>query len=415
MIIIVLLITLFALLEMWRITIFFVLGDVFDIKRMKGVKNKSCNPFTPFVSIIIPAHNEEKVITRTLKSVNNLDYPNYEVIIMNDGSTDKTTELTKQFIKNKSNFTLVNQANQGKAEALNNGIKNWAKGELILVLDADSTMEKDNLSKIVTYFQNPKVVAISPTVHALNTDSFAGIIQTLEYIMGHRMKKALSLANMEYVLGGVGSIFRKEVLGKVSYYDNDTLTEDMDLTFKILNLGNRDNLILFVPEAICFTEVPTNLRDLYRQRFRWKYGMFQTFLKNKKIFFNADPKYTKSLTIFYLPYLLFSVGVFVIDPLLMVFVITLSFIQSDPFPILGSVVLLAFYTIIAIIGDETLSLNDKIKLAILTPFAYFTTNIIRLVEYVGLIKCLFSWKEIRQVGKTKINGWTHVQRVGNGK
>ena len=281
--------------------IFFILSDLYDMQLASShiaTGQKSAKRHPKF-SIIVAAHNEAKVIERTLQSLQHIQYSNFEVIVVDDGSTDHTSFVVRSFIKqNKTkNFFLLKQKNHGKAHALNQAITKKAKGKFIMSLDADSIVAPDILARALTYFQDKKIVGIASNVRIINTNSFMGLMQTIEYLMGHRLKKAFSVANMEYVIGGIGAIFRRDILFQVGLYDTDTVTEDIDLTLKIINrLGNTDHLVLFAPDVLCFTEAPMTFKGLFRQRFRWKYGRFQSLFKNRSLFLGSQQFLDKIMT-----------------------------------------------------------------------------------------------------------------------
>ena len=397
-----------------RMSFLFISGDVYDCFWARNKRKFVKKNYRPLISIIIAAYNEEKVIKRTLDSIYASKYRNFEVVIVDDGSKDRTGRIVKRFKNNKlRNLTLVSQENGGKAIALNNALKNYVKGNLIMTLDADSVLANDALKKVIVYFCNPKVVAVASNVKIIKQNSLLGIIQYIEYLLGYRLKKAYTVLNNEYIIGGIGSTFRKSAIKHVNYYDTDTVTEDIDLTMKIIAKGNKNNKVIYASDVICYTEPAMNVSDLFKQRYRWKFGRFQTLYKNVGLFFNRSKIYSKPLTFLQLPFVIYSELAFLIDPILVTFIIYLCIKYRETASLLGVFSFLAFYVILAIVSDEHLSHKERIYFIIFAPLSYFFFFIISLVEYAALVKSIIRYKGIiyaREIGKC---GWEHVDRIGS--
>jgi cellulose synthase/poly-beta-1,6-N-acetylglucosamine synthase-like glycosyltransferase len=395
-----------------RMAAYFILADIYDLVSL--VKPHPGLNYRPFVSVVVAAYNEEKAIIKTLNSIIfGSNYSNFEVIVVDDGSKDKTYRLVQDYIHEYQieKIRLIRQENGGKATALNNGIKNYAKGEIIMCLDADSLLANDAISKAVKYFADDKVAAVASNVRIIQSHTLLGVIQYIEYLMGHRLKRAYTVLNNEYIIGGIGSTFRKSVLENVNYYDTDTITEDIDLTMKILNKGNKNTKVIFASDIVCFTQSVVSLKDLYKQRYRWKYGRFQTLFKNKNMFFNFSKKYTKLLTFIQLPFVLYSEFSFLIDPLLIGFLLYLTLRYHETSSALGVFVFLGFYTAVTIFTDEYLTLKEKCVSLLYAPFAYMFFFIISIVEYKALIQSIINIKGILKAREINQCGWEHVART----
>ncbi len=281
-----------------------------------------------------------------------------------------------------------------------------------MVLDADSIIASNAISNAVSYFSNPNVASIASNVRILPSKTFMGKIQYIEYLMGHKLKKAFTVLNNEYIVGGIGSVFRRSILQTVGYYDTDTITEDIDLTMKILRMGNRQHKVVFASDVVCYTESVMSLKDLYKQRFRWKFGRFQTVWKNKRMFFNLSGKYNKRLTFYQLPFVLYSELAFLIDPLLIGFMIYLTFKYQEMSTFTGVFLFLGFYSFITIVSDEYLTFKEKFYSMVLVPFVYLFFFVISVVEYFALIKSIVSYKGIIYAKEINNCGWEHVERIG---
>ena len=247
------------------------------------------NSFSPFVSIIVPVYNEAKVLSKSLQSLLNLNYKSYEIIIVNDGSTDNTKEIAETFVGyqqgkyNPIKISLINKENGGKATALNAGIK-YSNAEFVLCMDGDSQLSQDSLKRAVRHFKDNKIGAVAGNVKVLNRKRFLTDLQALEYIEGLNMaRSAQSYVRAVNIIPGPIGLFRKSAIIEAGFYSSDTFAEDADLTLKILAKGWK---IYYEPRAISFTEAPASFQQLLKQRYRWTRGIIQSIRKHKKLLVN---------------------------------------------------------------------------------------------------------------------------------
>lgn len=247
------------------------------------------NNFSPFVSIIIPVYNESKILMQSLQSLLNLNYKNFEIIIVNDGSTDNTKEIAEEYVgykKGKYNqikITLINKENGGKSTALNTGI-NYSESEFVLCMDGDSQLSPDSLKRAVRHFKDESIGAVAGNVKVLNRKRFLTDLQALEYIEGLNMaRSAQSFIRAVNIIPGPIGLFRKDAIVQSGYYSSDTFAEDADLTLKILAKGWK---IYYEPRAISYTEAPASFQQLLKQRYRWTRGIIQSIRKHKKLLVN---------------------------------------------------------------------------------------------------------------------------------
>ncbi|GAB6282227.1 MAG: hypothetical protein STSR0008_09710 [Ignavibacterium sp.] len=250
---------------------------------------KEENGFYPFVSIIVPVYNEGKIIEKSITSLLTLDYSNYEIIIVNDGSTDETSEVAKKLVGYQKGrygevkVSLINKPNGGKARALNAGIS-YSKAELVLCMDGDSQLSEDCLRMAVRHFVDPKIGAVAGNVKVLNRKKFFTDLQALEYIEGLNMaRSSQSYFNLVNIIPGPIGVFRKKAIEEANYYSSDTFAEDADLTLKILARGWK---IFYEQKAISYTEAPVKLHQLLKQRYRWTRGILQAIRKHKNLLLN---------------------------------------------------------------------------------------------------------------------------------
>jgi cellulose synthase/poly-beta-1,6-N-acetylglucosamine synthase-like glycosyltransferase/peptidoglycan/xylan/chitin deacetylase (PgdA/CDA1 family)/spore germination protein YaaH len=283
--------SLFGLLQSFIIFIFFV-GDILMTGRLVLVgvlaiydrfhrRKAIFDPnYQPAVAVLVPAYNEEKVIERTVRSVLESDYKNLRVIVIDDGSTDTTLEVTRTaFAKEiaEGRVTVLTKANSGKADALDFGLEGVTE-ELFVGIDADTLIAPDAISKLVPHFSNPKVGAIAGNAKVGNRVNLWTRWQALEYITSQNFeRRALNTLNAVSVVPGAIGAWRTAAVREVGGYHHDTVAEDADLTMALLQAGYWVN---YEDRALAYTEAPTTANGLMRQRFRWSFGIMQAVWKH---------------------------------------------------------------------------------------------------------------------------------------
>ncbi len=263
----------------------------------------------PSVSIIVPAYNEADGIVKCLESLARLEYPKYEVIVVDDGSKDGTSEVVRSFIQREDlkNFRLIrHEQNRGKAAAVNTGIRN-ARYDLVAVLDADSHISSDALLWIVPHFEDPRVGAVSSAIHVRNPVNLLSRLQWWEYLTTNFYRALMAVIDVLYVTPGVLSVYRKSVLEEVGLFDEKEISEDLEIALRIKAHHYK---ILFEPNSVTFTEVPTRFKDYWRQRIRWSRGFIRNFVKYWRTF-GLSREYDLFGMVFF-PFLLIYVAVWVI-------------------------------------------------------------------------------------------------------
>ena len=242
-------------------------------------KQETFNPdFKPSVSVVIAAFNEEKVIARTIEAVLGSHYPDFEIVVVDDGSFDDTSgEVTRRF-GDRAEVRLLRQENGGKASALNHGIT-IARGDIIVALDADTLFLPDTISKLVRRFEDPEVGAVAGNVKVGNRINPLTYWQAIEYVTSQNLdRRAYAAINSVSVVPGAVGAWRRTAIVQAGGYTTDTMAEDMDLTWRIRRNGWQ---IETDSQAIGFTEAPDTFRMLFRQRFRWAFGTLQSLWKHR--------------------------------------------------------------------------------------------------------------------------------------
>jgi cellulose synthase/poly-beta-1,6-N-acetylglucosamine synthase-like glycosyltransferase len=265
-----------------------------DLKDKKLRKN-------PFVTIIVPAYNEQKTLEKTIGSLLALKYPKekYEILIIDDGSTDRTWEIAKRLEKSNNIIKAYHQKNAGKGSALNFALKK-AKGEFVGALDADSFVDPDALNAILSRFDDPKTMAVTPSMKIYRANKFLEVIQEVEYVLGIFLRKIFAFVGSIHVTPGPFSIFRKQFFDKYGGYDEHNLTEDIEIALRIQSKGYHIENTL---HAHVYTTPPKSFFALLKQRLRWYYGFITNVEKYKHLF---HPK-TGNLGIIIMPAAFISV------------------------------------------------------------------------------------------------------------
>lgn len=295
-----------------------------DLERIFKLKN-----YLP-ISVIVPAYNEGNNIVENVKSLLQLIYPQFQLVVVNDGSKDDTlqklienfslqpisfpdlykinSEKINSLYKSKdiSNLTVVDKVNGGKADAINAGI-NAAKYPLITVIDADSILERDCLLKIAQPFvENQNVIAVGGTIRIANgcevkkghiikvglSKNWLARFQVVEYLRAFLFgRTGFDAINGILIISGAFSCFRKDALVEIGGYRRGSIGEDMEIVMRLhkhFRKINPDAKITFIPDPICWTEAPESLKILMRQRTRWQKGTIECLLLHKNLLFNHN-------------------------------------------------------------------------------------------------------------------------------
>ncbi len=400
------------------------------------IKHDYYNP----VSIIVPAYNEEKVIVSNINSLLNLNYRLYEIIIVNDGSSDDTiktilenfdlTRVDKPYnyqiktkpvkaiyegIVNNVTITLVDKENGGKSDSLNTGI-NISRFPYFLAMDADSILQKDSLEKMIQpVLEYENVIACGGFVRLSNGVSFdenGDIVQTslprnllacmqvLEYDRSFLASRILlDEYNGNLIISGAFGLFQKDMVIACGGYDVGTVGEDFELVVKLHVFSHQNDVpyrICYVPEAVCWTQAPSNLIDLLKQRKRWYSGLIQVMWKYRTLFFNYHYGFLSYVSYFY--YLFFEL----LSPIIEVFGIFVTII-SMCFGLLNvpfMIIFLILYTLFGCILSLTTFfarvhlVNNKISfLDIVKAFlvCIFEITFLRFILMVGRLFTLITY------------------------
>jgi cellulose synthase/poly-beta-1,6-N-acetylglucosamine synthase-like glycosyltransferase len=401
-----------------RIAIMLIATDIHEVKESfaRQTSRKWSHDKT-WVTVIVPAYNEELTIVASLESIFRNRYRYYDVIVVNDGSRDDTKRVVNEYIQKHAahkryRLKLINKRNGGKAHALNRAIAG-ARGSLVMCLDADSAIGVNAIRNAVRHFdRNDKLVGLSSNVQVVNARSLIGIAQKFEYLLSYRLKRALNVLNSEYIIGGVGSTFKKDFIKQINLYDSDTMTEDIDLTLKIISKGNKEYRLGFGYDVDTYTQGVQNYKDLIKQRYRWKFGRMQSLFKNRHLFFNGNRKYSKTLTFFQLPYAIVGELSLLVEPIFILFILYSSIALGSIFSIAWILGFMIFYMASVIMNDAAIPLKKRLFLVGQAPLVWLLFYVLTTVELCALVKSISNLKNIRKSMRGAAAGsWDHVARV----
>jgi len=312
------------------------------------------------VTLIIPAYNEEKTIARSVRSALALDYPKkVRVIVVDDGSIDETAKRARE-----AGAKVISQKNAGKAAALNAGIK-AAKTPWIACIDADSYVQKDALEKMVGYFNDPEVGAVTGSVKVADPKNLVQWLQFVEYVGMNYLRKSAAFLNGVSCTPGPLSVYRREALKEIKGFDEGNITEDSEIA---LNLQRHGWRIENAFNAVAYSHAPYSLRKLLHQRVRWYHG---AIINNKKYSYMFFDKKFGNLGWFILPTNIVSV--------LLAFFVTAKIL----FLTMGSLAGLAW------LAFDPASPGAGVLLERLNPLYFFTAEVIIALLYLAVITVVF--------------------------
>ncbi|MGL5675411.1 MAG: glycosyltransferase [Cellulosilyticaceae bacterium] len=398
------------------------------------------------MSVLIPAYNEKEVIYKCVDSIIQANYSNYEIIIINDGSTDSTLDILKEHFQLYpitrscagqltyqpvkavyqsqvvSNVIVIDKYNGGKADSLNAGI-DYSSKEVMITLDADSMIEKDSLKYINQSFEDPHVIGVGGMVHIvqgfnptpegykLKNKRLPALVhhQITQYLKGFYLNKyTQSHFNAITVIAGAFGAFKKDVLFTVNGF-RQTVGEDMDITLKIQKYMHQHKAqklkMRFTPQAICYTQCPSDMNNLLHQRFRWQRAFIDcVFCYWDDLFTNLST--ATSLYLLFDSLILGTIGAFfaitwasviLLSPgdnwtfvvLLFVFTSILSVLQN-----LCSIIIMRRF-------NQKYSLEGALRLILFGIFDVATFRLLGIL-YATLGSCSYFWNT---------HGWKKITRV----
>lgn len=390
-----------------------IVGTIAYIQKKKEKQTSQSINFlknvAPAVSVIVPAFNEEVNVVRTVNSLLNQDYPELEIIFVDDGSTDNTFKKVSAAFADNPKVTVLTKANGGKASALNYGIKH-SGSSFVVCIDADTQLKKDAVSQLIKKFYSDgkpdeATGAVAGNVKVGNEVNMITRWQSIEYITSQNFdRRAFDLFNCIIVVPGAIGAFRKQAVMDAGMFTTDTLAEDCDLTMRLLKGGYK---IRNCTEAISYTEAPETLRGFLKQRFRWSFGVMQTFWKHRDACFNT--KYRALGTIALPNILIYQIILPFLAPVAdLVLVASLIAAGMHILPVdIGSILLYyCIFMVVDIASAAVAFLFEKesyLKLIWMIPQRLVYRQLMYYVLLKSVVKAI----------KGELQGWGKLKRTGN--
>lgn len=259
---------------MWMITSLFF--------RVRWEKNQPSPLLTAFpkVSVLVPAHNEAQMIGSALQAAVAIDYPDFEIVVVDDGSTDQTRAIVESYVVKGQVRLILKSQNEGKAMALNDALP-CLNGEIILIMDADAEPEPDILRHLLPHFEHARVAAVTGNPRVKNVDTFLARLQLIEFSsIVSLLRRSQRIWGRIMTVSGVVAAFRKSALLDVGGFSPEMPTEDIELTWK---LQKRFWDVRYEPRAIVWMTVPSGFSGLINQRRRWSRGLMQVLRKHADV------------------------------------------------------------------------------------------------------------------------------------
>lgn len=353
--------------------------------------------YNPKVSVLVPAWNEEDGVITTVNALLKSSYTNVELIVIDNASTDNTARNVKALIETRTKDGCSDnmnpkikviysyEGNQGKGHALNNGLA-LATGTIILSIDADCFVPPPTIKNFVKHFQDSTVMAAVGNVRIGNTDTIVGVVQYLEFLFSFYFKKAESLVNTIYIIGGAAGAFRREVFDKIGPYSTTNITEDIELSVRIQGSGMR---IAYAPDALVYTEGATTLAGLMKQRLRWKRGRFETFTAHRNLFFSCRAEHNFLLSWIILPLALIGELQLSLEIIFLIFLYIFSFVTGDFTSFISGIVVVGSMFLVQVIFDN--HRESTIPFLLLAPIGWLLFYVSTLVETIALFKAVWGF------------------------
>lgn len=401
----------FATILLLKYFMYMLISPLYDVwrERHRARFRDAMRAYSPLVSVIVPAWNERVGVLQTVRSVLESTYAPLEVIVINDGSTDSSDAIIRAFQDELAQEpdrypgkTLVYRykENGGKGKALNEGIA-VSMGEIVVSIDADCYVTPDAIANLVPLFADPSIMAVVGNVKIGNTKSILGTVQYLEFLFAFYFKKADTLLNTIYIIGGAAGAFRREVFGKVGMYDTLHITEDIDLSVRMQEAGMR---IVYAADAVVYTEGANSLKGLMKQRLRWKHGRFKTFWDHRSLFFSRREGRSRALTFLILPLALFGDSQLFAEVTFLIFLYAYSWWAHDFSSFVSGIVVVSAMFAVQMFDNGKES--RRLSFLALAPIGWLLFYVSTYVEHMALLKSFWAWARGRSVG------WQRWKRRG---
>ncbi len=372
--------------------------SVYDLGQAREQRQRRQHPYAakyrkrPLISVIVLTHNSENVIERCLDSLLQSSYRKWEIIIIDNASKDATKSIVKQFIVRHPKRAIKLGAKRQpveQSEAALRAYKKYAKGELILVLDAGCSVDKEALSMAVRHFNiEPRIGILTLNFKVIANYSVIGILQKFEHLLRYRAKKFSSVSNSEYMESYEGAICTRNAFNMLAGKSPTKTQQNADMTaIAVPNVmhGNRHVLSCYASNAIVYTEPLPSFWAFLKQRYTLQLSRCLALKSQRKLFFSRSPDYSKFLTWFRLPFSAVIGLTALIVPILVSYFLYLALRLHQPAFFMVTLTLLSIFMVFAVFEDEQLKFRQKVAYSALIPVTYSVFYILSFIQYFVIL------------------------------
>jgi cellulose synthase/poly-beta-1,6-N-acetylglucosamine synthase-like glycosyltransferase/peptidoglycan/xylan/chitin deacetylase (PgdA/CDA1 family) len=378
--------------------------------QMRRARSRPRADHQPTVAVVVPAYNEAVGIARAVSSLAASSYPDLEVVVVDDGSTDATADIVEALALKR--VRVIRRANGGKAAALTTGIDSTS-AEIVVMVDGDTVFEPETITRLVGPLADPAVAAVAGNTKVGNRSGLLGRWQHIEYVIGFNLDRRMYevFQSTPTVPGAIGA-FRRDVLVVLGGVSGETLAEDTDLTLAIGRLGHR---VVYSEEALAWTEAPSTLTGLWRQRYRWSFGTMQAVWKHKGAIVSRDPRQHR-IGRRALPYMIiFQILLPIVAPLIDLYALY-GLVFTDPVAVIGF--WLAFNAVQLVVAVVAFRLDREplgpLWALPLQQLVYRQLMYLVIIESTisALVGARAAWKHIPRTGDVEVPRTPATEPVG---
>ncbi|MBB1483665.1 glycosyltransferase family 2 protein [Tessaracoccus sp. MC1865] len=394
--------------SLFRYSVQLVLAPLYELimARRRRRQGARCVVRRPSVSVLVPARNEEVGIEATVRSVLASDYPDLELVVVDDGSTDGTGEVMRRLVREHEEsrrpgrLVFRSLPNAGKSRAMNTALS-LSSGDLIITVDADSVVEPDAVREIVRLYDDPRVMSVAGNVKIGNHKSPIGLIQQFEYLYAFFFKKADSLLNAVYIVGGAAASYRRSIIDELGGFDETIITEDIEMSTRIQDAGGK---VQYTPRAVIWTEGASDVAGLAGQRLHWKYGRLITFWRYRWMFLSIAPRHNMWLSWLVMPVTVIADLLLLLEPLLLALIVAYTWVSHDFLPIIVYIALLAVVLVFQVLTD--VRRRQSLNLLLVAPIAWLLIYFVDAIEFQALTRSLL------RISRRQGLDWQRWERSG---
>lgn len=385
-------------------------ASLYDIKQITKQRLRLRHPYAkryrhkPLITIIIPGYNNADGVELTLNSILKSSYRTYEVIIVNNASTDGTKKIVQEFIKSHKRLRMQLMSLRkrlGRGGAVNAGFKKYANGELIMVLDSGSVLDRHALRNIAHHFAANDIGILIPHVRFLEHPSIISLIQRFNQMAKLRARKFNSLVNAEWDASSSGVVYRRALFKELKGLKEYLLAPDIDLGLKAARMGDKNYRSYYAGDMVVYAEPVTSCMELLAARYRQKLGKWQAMYANKSLFFSPMKGVSRPLAWFRLPLVIWEELMVMAEPLIVAYFVYLAISFKQPVPAAIGWALISFLFGFSLWTDNQLPVRKKLKLTAYIPIMYPLVLVMTFIDTLAIIAGIASLRKIAPKKPTK--------------